>query len=1000
MLDMLVLLVKTCPARLASPTMEYLKNANEAQLAAITHESGPQLIVAGAGTGKTKVITSRIAWLIENKNLKADEILALTFTEKAASEMDERLDQLLPYGVFDRWIFTFHAFSDKILKRHALDIGLPNNYKMLNQTQAWLLVRKNLDKFNLNYYRPTGNPSKFIHALLTHFSRCKDEGITPAEYLEYAEKIKLDTDSCAFIKNIDLEDCDEGEKKKIIRLEIERIGEIANAFHVYQQLLKDNDCLDFADLINYTIQLFKERPLILAKYRAQFKYILVDEFQDTNFVQYELIKLLCAPKNNLTVVGDDDQSIYKFRGASISNIMQFKEDFPDAKNVVLTENYRSCQEILDLAHNFIAQNDPNRLEPKLGINKTLHANRTDKAEIAHLHLATGELEAEAVVRKIVELREKDNSDWSHFAILTRANDSANIFIDKLELAKIPYQFLALRGLYNKPVIVDAINYFKLLDNYHESAAVFRILNLPMLDLQPTQIIKLTHYAKKKTVSLFEAVRKASAVPGIREETIKTLNHILSLVEKDFVAAKTKRPSEILKNFIHGFEYLQFLSSKGDSFAQENIGYLNQFLKKMISFEGESADCRIKDFLELVKMEQEAGDEGALMPDASVGPDMVRIMTVHGSKGLEFDYVFLPHLVDRKFPTDERREPIEIPDALVKEKLPEGEFHLEEERRLFYVAMTRAKKGLFFTTADDYGGARKKKLSKFLTELGYVKPELEFEKVKPTVAPAVGETNANANYELPKRFSFSQMQSYERCPLQYKFSNILKIPTFGNAHFTFGTVIHSTLQKFLEQFLKPSAPQQSLFGTVEAVQPKPELTKLIQLYEECWQDDWFSDENQKQEYYKKGKELLKTFYADFMENQPVVKFLETPFNFQLGNYTFNGRIDRIDEKDGLCEIIDYKTGREKGNDLSTEDKRQLVFYQIAAEKNLNLKLQTLTYYYLETGKKVSFIGKEKDKDNLKLKFLEIIKRIEARDFSPNPNPNICQFCDFKDICEFK
>jgi len=978
--------------------MEYLKNANEAQLAAITHETGPQLIVAGAGTGKTKVITSRMAWLIESQQIAANQILALTFTEKAASEMDERLDQLLPYGMYDRWIFTFHAFCDKILKKHALEIGLPNNYKMLNQTQAWLLVRKNLDKFDLKYYRPTGNPSKFIHALLSHFSRCKDEGITPAEYLDYAEKIKLDTDSCDFISGIDFEDCDDEDRKKIITLEIERIGEIANAFHVYQQLLKDNDCLDFADLINYTIELFKNRPLLLAQYREQFKYILVDEFQDTNFVQYELIKLLSAPKNNLTVVGDDDQSIYKFRGASISNIMQFKEDFPNAKNVVLTENYRSCQEILDLAHNFIAQNNPNRLEAKLGIDKKLHASRTDKAEIEHLHFATADIEAETVVKKIAMLQAEDNCDWSHFAILIRANDSANIFIEKMEHAKIPYQFLALRGLYNKPIIVDSINYFKLLDNYHESAAVYRILNLPMLSLPPEQIIKLTHYAKKKTISLFEAVKKASIVPGITQETVNTLTHILTLIETDCVSAKTKRPSEILKNFIHGFKYLNFISGKGDAYAQENIGYLNQFLKKIISFENDSADCRIKDFLELIAMEQEAGDEGSLAQDANLGPDMVKIMTVHSSKGLEFDYVFLSHLVDRKFPTDERKEPIEIPDALVKEKLPEGEFHLEEERRLFYVAMTRAKKGLYFTTAEDYGGARKKKLSKFLNELGYTKPELDHISEKPTVSPATGDYSPNANYELPKRFSFSQMQTYERCPLQYKFSNVFKIPTFGNAHFTFGTVIHSTLQKFLELFLTPDKQQPSLFGTIEEV--KPDLNKLLQIFEESWQDDWFSDEKQKQEYYSKGKNLLKIFYADFIAGQPVVKFLETGFNFQLGKYTFNGRIDRIDEKDGLCEIIDYKTGREKGDDLSTDDRRQLVFYQLAAEKCLNLKLEKLTYHYVETGKKISFIGKEKDKDSLQQKFLEIIGKIEARNFEPTPNPNICQFCDFKDICEFK
>ncbi len=321
-----------------------LNNLNTEQKKAVTYKNGPLLIVAGAGTGKTTVITHRISWLILSNKIKPEEILALTFTDKAAEEMEERVEQLLPYGYVDLWISTFHSFAEKILKQHALDIGLSDNFKLLNQVQQNFLIRQNFDQFNLDYYRPLGNPTKFIQAMIKHFSRAQDEEIWPEDYLKYAKQLN---------------------NKKTEDQEIARINEIANAYHTYQQLLLKNSSLDFGDLINYLLKLFKERPQILKKYRKQFQYILIDEFQDTNWAQYKLIKLLTAPKNNITVSFDDDQSIYKFRGASISNVMQFKKDYPKAKQVALIKNYRSKQNILNLAYDFIQLNNPNRLEWQL-----------------------------------------------------------------------------------------------------------------------------------------------------------------------------------------------------------------------------------------------------------------------------------------------------------------------------------------------------------------------------------------------------------------------------------------------------------------------------------------------------------------------------------------------------------------------------------------------------------------------------------------------------------
>ncbi|HMB26329.1 MAG TPA: ATP-dependent DNA helicase [Patescibacteria group bacterium] len=987
--------------------MSLISESNKEQKKAITHGGGPQLIIAGAGTGKTRVITTRMAWLITEKRIKTDEVLALTFTDKAAEEMEERVDQMMPYGYVDLWILTFHSFCDKVLKKHGLEIGLPDDYKLLDQTEAWLLIRKNLARFNLDYYKPMGNPTKFIHALINHFSRCKDQGIQPKDYLDYAEELKMNNDAGEFVKSLDLNDLDSSEREEILKQEILRIEEVAEAYHTYQNILLENNSFDFADLINYTIRLFKERPLILQKYKKKFKYILVDEFQDTNVAQYELIKMLSGPDHNLTVVGDDDQSIYKFRGASISNIMQFKEDYPQAEEVVLTENYRSVQKILDLSHKFIVQNDPYRLEEKLGIDKRLKSHIKQAGIIEHLHQKTVEQEAKTVVEKIMELRKEENKSWSDFAILFRANSSADLFIHYLQQAEIPYQFLAMKGLYNKPVVVDILNYFKLLDNYHEGTAVFRLLNSEFMNIPNEQVSLLIHKAKKQAVSLFSILKKARTVKGLEEKTLKKIDRFLSQIDKDSFLAKDKEPSKVMLNFIYNSGYLEYLNNLSEPHSRKSINYLQQFYSKIQEVETGLEDARLVDFMEIMEMELESGEAGKLQFDLQTGPDMVKLMTVHSAKGLEFDYVFMTNLVDRKFPTDQRKEPIEIPNKLIKEKLPEeSDFHIQEERRLFYVAMTRAKKGLFFTSAEDYGGNRKKKISRFLKELGLDQPTLQSGSADSLKKVSATEKTME-KVSLPKKFSFSQMQTYETCPYKYYLANILKVPTFGSHYLSFGSTIHNCLQKFLEKSFKDNIEVQSdLFSLNKQTKTNTKssglgsLDELLSLYKDCWIDEWYENEQQKKQYFKKGEQMLKDFLTDFKKEKPDVFLLEQPFNIKVGGYSFTGRIDRVDNlSNGKKEIIDYKTGKAKDKVRSSE-KSQLLFYQIAAEEALNYDLQTLTYYYLEAGKRVSFIGTEKDKDKLKEKFLNNVTAIKNNKFEAKPSAFICKNCEYKDICEYR
>lgn len=1017
---------------------------NEQQKRAVTFGDGPLLIVAGAGTGKTTVVTQRIAWLILEKKIPTDDVLALTFTEKAAAEMEERIDVLMPYGYVDLWVSTFHGFCERVLKDNALEIGLPPDFKLLNTTAQALLVHKNFDKFDLDYYRPLGNPTKFVQALIKHFTRAKDESVLPEDYLKYADTLKLDRDQQEFIKKRGTEDREVSEAQ--------RIAEIANAYHTYQQLLLDNSALDFGDLILYTIRLFKERPRVLKKYQEQFKYVLVDEFQDTNYAQYELVKLLSAPKNNLTVVGDDDQSIYKFRGAAISNILEFKKDFPDSQEIVLTENYRTKQNILDMSYKFIKQNDPNRLEYQLSkgkvdkkgaplktkVSKQLKSTRGDNGVIEYLQFNSYLEEASGVVKKILELKKKDKKlAWSDFAVLIRANSYAQDFIAALSRYDIPHQFLASSGLYSMPEIMDVVAYLKLLDNYHENSAMWRVLNFPHWQLPVKDLMTLSRYANQKSLSLYETLQKTRSISGLSDGLHQHLEKVLGYVHEHTQIARDRGVLPAALHFMRDTGYLKSLTEHESADNLEKIVHLNQFFREIEAFEGTHEDKSVQNFLSELEQAQEAGDEGSLAKPWEEGPEAVKIMTVHGAKGLEFPYVFIVNLVDKRFPSIERKEPIELPDALIKEIIPEGDIHLQEERRLFYVAMTRARDGLHFTSAEDYGGTRRKKASRFLVELGFVdkqeKPALDLvEHLQPAqISQKEIDDLTFLRQAIPEKASYTQLKAFETCPKQFKYAHILRLPVEGRHTFSFGKSIHNTLYQFFKQIKEVAGTTQGdLFGAQKEKKFIPTLKDLLKIYDAEWLDDWYLSKQHKDEYYEKGKKLLTTFFEQNDGKWPTPLYLEQQFNLKLGEHTFKGVIDRVDsalpEANGTSqsassalhvarknsdvasqelqaagqkvELIDYKTGQmPKGGKLGPDEKEQLLIYDLAAREVMKLKPVQLSYYYLEANKKLSFSADESEAQKMKENLIAKIKAIRSSDFQPTPG-FWCQSCDFRDICE--
>jgi DNA helicase-2/ATP-dependent DNA helicase PcrA len=702
----------------------------------------------------------------------------------------------------------------------------------------------------------------------------------------------------------------------------------------------------------------------------------------------------------------------------VSNILQFKERYKNAKEVFLTTNYRSKQNILDLSYDFIQLNNPDRLEYKMKISKKLAAVKKGKGEIVHIEALDSEDETKQVVKKIINLvNNKKVDSLNDIAILVRSNDTAKVFMTALTDAEIDYQFVASRGLFRKPIIVDIVSYFKLLDNYHESTALFRVLSWEIMKISPEDIAKLTHVARRKQWALFYTISHYHGHTHIAERTKKLLFKLVRLIEKHTELAKTRSPQQLFIQVLIDFGIQKHLNEKPNYTNYLKLWQLQQFFKEIVDFAASEDDPHLKDFMEYFNYLLESGEQGGLPSLGDEGPEAVSIMTIHASKGLEFEYVFIPKLIDKTFPSISRRDPIEIPEPLIREILPEGDVHTQEERRLFYVACTRAKTGLYFSTAKDYGGKTVRKPSQFLIETGLVK-KLEKKKAKkPTgvVDFTKRETlkkKKEAGSEvwsppLPAKFSFSQFRAFETCPWQYRYAFLLKIPVPGKASFSFGQSMHNTLY---QAYILAKERQGTRVANLFEQKPKKsdktlgdliDFKEIKNLYESSWQTDWFDSTEEQNRYKKSGLEQLKAIYEKEKKNKELPLALEEGFTLKLKNAIVKGRIDRMDETKEGVEIIDYKTGTVKEK-LTKDDKLQLLIYQmaLAKENRFKDKIFTLSYYYLTNASKASFTATDKELEDAENKLVELVDEMRATDFKAKPSQFICANCDYKDICPFK
>lgn len=671
--------------------MSIYDTLNAEQREAVFHTEGPLLILAGAGSGKTRVLTHRIAYLIEEKGINPWNILAITFTNKAAGEMRERVDDIVGFGSESIWVSTFHSTCVRILRRHIDRLGYDNNFTIYDSDDQKTLMKDvcKLLQIDTKTYRE--------RTILSAISSAKDEMITPEEY--------------------ELNAYGDFSKKKI-----------AEAYKEYERQLKANNALDFDDLLVKTVQLFQTQPEILEYYQERFRYIMVDEYQDTNTVQFKLISLLAAKYKNLCVVGDDDQSIYKFRGANIQNILSFEKEFEHTKVIKLEQNYRSTSTILDAA-NAVIKNNVGRKA------KSLWTENGEGEKIQFRQFDTAYDEAEYIVGDIRERVDNGKAAYCDHAVLYRTNAQSRLFEEKMITANIPYKIVGGVNFYARKEIKDLLAYLKTIDNGKDDLAVRRIINVPKRGIGLTTVNRITEAAQQRGISFYEALCSADLVPGLGR-SISKLESFAAMIEYFRKEAEHLSITELMKEILTETGYVEELKAEGEEEAEVRLQNIDEFLNKIAAYE-ESCEEELptlSGFLEEVAL---VADIDSLDEES----DYVVLMTLHSAKGLEFPYVYLAGMEDGIFPsymTITADDPTEI----------------EEERRLCYVGITRAKKELAMTCARRRmirGETQYNKMSRFLKE---VPPQLL----------STGKIVEKEELELPKQNSYVQAkQSFQAKP---------------------------------------------------------------------------------------------------------------------------------------------------------------------------------------------------------------------------------------------
>ena len=698
---------------------EILDGLNDKQYEAVINTEGPSLVIAGAGSGKTKVLTHKISYILNEKNVKPWNILAITFTNKAANEMKQRIENLVGgQATNDMWIGTFHSICVRILRKFIDRIGFDSSFIIFDASDQKSLVKQCLKELNIDDKLFTDR------GVLSEISNAKNEMLTPVQYALKAN----------------------GEYRK---------ETISKVYSLYQSRLKQNNSIDFDDIINYTIQILTENPDILEYYSEKFKYVLVDEYQDTNKAQFTLITLLSARYGNITVVGDNDQGIYSFRGADISNILNFEKDFPGTKIIKLEQNYRSTKPILDAA-NAVIKHNPKKYEKNLW-------TENKEGNMPKLHVAKNEYdEASYIVEQIEHLRREEYFKYSDFTVLYRTNAQSRAIEDILRRENIAYKIIGGLKFYERKEIKDTISYLRLIQNLSDNLSLQRIINEPKRGIGKTSLEKVEQIANANGISMYEVIKNAE-VYGLNKVFLNS-REFVNVIEEMHAKKDDMLISELIKEILNKTGYTKALELENTAQAEARIENIEEFLTVAMEFEKEMSENSLAEFLESITLTSD-------IDGMEENEESVTLMTLHSAKGLEFPVVFLVGMEEGLFPSyrsiGEERE-------------------LQEERRLAYVGITRAKQYLYLTCAKQrtiFGSTTCNKVSRFIEEIPKEMLDGEIEETK------------------------SRLDFQDSYGVEWKYGK--STPTWGNMSYISEKKQTSYQFKTAESFLKTVAAKQNV-----------------------------------------------------------------------------------------------------------------------------------------------------------------------------------------------
>jgi DNA helicase-2/ATP-dependent DNA helicase PcrA len=964
---------------------------NDAQRRAIRHGEGPLLVIAGAGTGKTRVITERIRHLLQSdESLAGENILGLTFTKKAAGEMKARVVKATGERGKDVMLATFHSFCETLLAEAD-----PKRL-MLDEFDHWILLRRNLRRLRLEKYRRLADPGQFLNDFVEFFSRCQDELVSGEDYQRYAaglaarleaERETLDEDILA-------------ERLETVALQ----QELARAYRASEELLREKNRVSFGSLITGTVGLLERDAELREALQNKYRYILVDEFQDTNIAQLRLLELLAGPERNIVAVGDNDQAIYRFRGASFGSFKLFLEHFAGWREgqdstrfrVALTENYRSTPNILRVAMQVIGQNTVSADFPK----KVLSPNKPPGEKIRIVELATPEEESRWVASELERIHGAGRR-WKDFAVLYRQHAHRDHLVEELSRRKIPF-VIARLSILEHPLVRDVLAYLRLIAAPYDDIACARVLAAPAWHLEAADLVRLATRARKEKKAIYDLLQVPQGKLAF-DRSQAALGQLVEFVSSQRKTLKRCTAREILGALTEWLEIPQRVKEQDRKYVKR----LAEFMKE---WEPKSETRGLAEFIEYLDYYAQAGGVVSLEDDAPV--DAVQLMTAHGAKGLEFPQVFLLRVNNRAFPATERSRVFEFPVELMKEGAPAEQFHIQEERRLFYVALTRAEERLTITTLTE----KKGKVPVFIEDI-VMEPAIKRQDVRqimPKLPAARKEDRATEDLwedaplfravegpakifsriadwaeefhppsPEPLTLSPSALSGYRTCPQKYLFGYLWSLREGPKAAMTFGAVMHTTIKRFVDQLRK---------GV------KLPFDEVQRIFETEWNSKGFEDEYQEEEYKKDGLEQLRAFHAGMMAELPQALEQEKTFELPLdNNVIIKGRIDQINALGNKrdVEIVDYKTGRPK-KDADANKDLQLSLYALAVKEILELEPVRLVFHYLQNNQRQETTRDAKQLDEAQRVVQEAAADIRAGEF-PAKRGFVCRNCAYKPIC---